>query len=169
MRLIYDIQILHPSKQVTSVAYASVINTALNQNQQMSHILFFKKETHPTRSAILYEDNACIQSNRIRMQSRKFLKRDRVLTMCLCGFWLTYLPVDGSPGGRDPGLRTGELAGLQSSGKGLGMAGSDDVLSCCSSTCNLLIHGSRETGQRKSHDMAMGWCLHVLVKTLAKV
>ena len=46
--------------------------------------------------------------------------------------------------GRDPGLRTGELAGLQSSGKGLGMAGRDDVLSCCSSSCNLLDQDQEE-------------------------
>ncbi len=55
--------------------------------------------------------------------------------------------MEGSPGGRDPGLRTGELAGLQSSGKGLGMAGRDDVLSCCSSSCNLLDNRSRTEEQ----------------------
>lgn len=63
------------------------------------------------------------------------------------GFRLTYLPVEGSPGGRDPGLRTGELAGLQSSGKGFGMAGRDDVLSCCSSSCSRLDNGNRTKKQ----------------------
>lgn len=53
------------------------------------------------------------------------------------------MPVEGSPGGREPGLRTGELAGLQSSGKGFGMAGRDDVLSCCSASCSLLDKGKR--------------------------
>lgn len=48
------------------------------------------------------------------------------------------MPVEGSPGGREPGLSTGEFARLQSSGKGLGIAGRDDVLSCCSASCNLL-------------------------------
>jgi len=63
--------------------------------------------------------------------------------LCTCGVLLTYFPEEGSPGGSDPGLRTGEPAGLQSSGKGLGMAGRDDVLSCCSSSCNLLNNGDR--------------------------
>lgn len=36
------------------------------------------------------------------------------------------------------GLRIGDPVRLQSSGKGLGMAGRDDVLSCCSCSCNLL-------------------------------
>ncbi|TNN79739.1 hypothetical protein EYF80_009972 [Liparis tanakae] len=50
------------------------------------------------------------------------------------------------PRGSDPGLRTGELAGLQSSGKGLGMAGRDDVLR--SSSCNLLDTGNKKTRQQ---------------------
>lgn len=53
------------------------------------------------------------------------------------------MSVEGSPGGSDPGLKTGELAGLQSSGKGLGMAGRDDVLR--SSSCNLLDTGNKKT------------------------
>lgn len=44
---------------------------------------------------------------------------------CLLAGWLW---------GKDPGASTGELAGLQSSGKGFGMAGKDDVLNCCSSS-----------------------------------
>ena len=62
-----------------------------------------------------------------------------VSTVCFSGVGLTYVPVEGSPGGREPGLRTGELVGLQSSGKGFGMAGREDVLSCCSCSCNLLM------------------------------
>lgn len=126
----------------------------------------FQREKHLTWSPILYEDNVLYptQPHQIIMRSKIFNPQEhswenfnrfffshflksrsfwKVPTVCLCGVRLTYLPVEGSPGGRDPGLRTGELAGLQSSGKGLGMAGRDDVLSCCSSSCNLLDNWSR--------------------------
>lgn len=53
----------------------------------------------------------------------------RSILTCLLAGWLW---------GKDPGASTGELAGLQSSGNGFGMAGKDDVLNCCSSSCRRL-------------------------------
>ena len=42
------------------------------------------------------------------------------------------------PGGKEPGVSAGGLPGPQSSGKGLGMAGSDEVLKWRSSSCRRL-------------------------------
>lgn len=42
------------------------------------------------------------------------------------------------PGGKEPGVSAGGLPGPQSSGKGLGMAGSDEVLKWGSSSCRRL-------------------------------
>lgn len=111
-----------------------------------------RKKTHLTNALYPMLPNYNAEQNifLIPENNQSFWREMEFLQCVFEGFWLTYLPVDGSPGGRDPGLRTGELVGLQSSGNGLGMAGRDDVLSCCSSTCNLLHNGNRETGQRKS-------------------
>lgn len=55
MQPIYDSQNLYPSKQESSVAHASVVNTAVNYNQQMSHICLISclsgwgRATHPTK------------------------------------------------------------------------------------------------------------------------
>lgn len=73
------------------------------------------------------------------------------------------MPVGGSPGGKDPGLRTGELAGLQSSGKGFGMAGRDDVLSCCSSSCSLL-----DTTDRTKMDFVALALVHIVEKKIKR-
>lgn len=103
---------------------------------------------------------ALLRNNTMFLLVSEFLKSScfwKVATACVCGVWLTQLLVEGSPGGREPGLRTGELAGLQSSGKGFGMAGRDDVFSCCSSSCNLL--SNRSTSIEQSVSLAILVCL----------
>lgn len=95
---------------------------------------------------ILWNSASLKTSDVINMQLKQNQPwHSKHMSIFYSGVLLTYLPEEDSPGGRDPGLRTGELAGLQSSGNGLGMAGRDDVLSCCSSSCNLLKNGKRST------------------------